>query len=166
MAHLFSNSTLFTSQATAQYELTLYTSDIRGAGTDADVYLLISGDNGSSDEIKLYNGPQNFTRASTDKFTFTAKDVGSNKRLTFRLVSDAMGHLGEDPCRSDRSVRIQQIRADPCRWSQRTLLASSPSSLTDWPVSSLTCSLLLRRTATCTLDGLCLVSSCWTRSLA
>ena len=73
-------------QKTAQYDLTLYTSDIRGAGTDADVYLTLSGDNGSADEIKLYNGPQNFARAATDKFSFVSKDVGSNKKLTFRLV--------------------------------------------------------------------------------
>lgn len=107
MIHASFTPHTYTSQATAEYELTLYTSNIRGAGTDADVTLLISGDNGSADEIKLYNGPQNFTRASTDKFTFTAKDVGSNKRLTFRLVSDGvMGHWG----------------AYTFRWTQRTPL--------------------------------------------
>ena len=73
-------------QNTAEYELTLHTSDVRGAGTDADVWLTLSGDNGSADEIKLYTGPQNFARAAADKFSFKAKDVGANKRLTFRLV--------------------------------------------------------------------------------
>ena len=73
-------------QKTTKYELTLHTSDIRGAGTDADVWLTLSGDNGSADEIKLYTGPENFSRAAADKFSFEAKDVGSNKRLAFRLV--------------------------------------------------------------------------------
>jgi hypothetical protein len=76
-------------QKQAQYELTVYTSDIRGAGTDADVYMTLSGDNGPADEIKLYNGPDCFKRAAADKFSFSTKDVGSNKRLSFRLVSCA-----------------------------------------------------------------------------
>ena len=49
--------------------------------------MTLSGDNGSADEIKLFNAPVNFSRGAVDKFAFTAKDVGSNKRLSFRLVS-------------------------------------------------------------------------------
>ena len=78
-------------QETTQYELTVYTSDIRGAGTDAEVYLTLSGDHGSAEEIKLYNGPKNFSRGAVDKFLFKAKDVGTNKRLSFRLVSPREG---------------------------------------------------------------------------
>ncbi|KAJ9531825.1 hypothetical protein QJQ45_021976, partial [Haematococcus lacustris] len=70
----------------ADLELTVRTSDIRGAGTDADVFVAIEGDNGVLEEIRLFNSADNFSRGRTDTFTIAGVDVGDNKRFTFRLV--------------------------------------------------------------------------------
>lgn len=41
---------------------------MRGAGTDAPIYLQIFGDKGKSDEMKLDNNSDNFEAGQTDKF--------------------------------------------------------------------------------------------------
>jgi hypothetical protein len=56
----------------------------RGAGTDAEVFVTIAGDNGSADEIRLFTGPENFARNAEDKFVFRCKDVGNTKSFSFR----------------------------------------------------------------------------------
>jgi hypothetical protein len=40
----------------------------RGASTDAQVYVVISGTKGKSADKKLENGPLNFERGKTDTF--------------------------------------------------------------------------------------------------
>ena len=63
------------------------TSDIRGAGTDGVVFVTFAGDSGSAEEVKLSNGDvEAFSRGRTSTFPIKTKDVGSNKRITFRLV--------------------------------------------------------------------------------
>ena len=58
------------------------------------MYVTISGDNGSTQEMRLYNGPQTFTRNATDKFQLSnAREVGTNKKLSFRL-DGSTGHSG------------------------------------------------------------------------
>ena len=52
------------------------TSDMRGAGTDANVFFVLYGDKGKSEEIKLDNKTDNFERGSVDKFKADIKDVG------------------------------------------------------------------------------------------
>lgn len=48
--------------APTNYRVTVYTTDVRGAGTDADVYLVIYGQNGDTGERKLDNSTNNFER--------------------------------------------------------------------------------------------------------
>ena len=52
------------------------TSDLRGAGTDANVFFVLYGDKGKSQEINLDNKTDNFERGSVDKFKTDIKDVG------------------------------------------------------------------------------------------
>ncbi len=42
----------------------------RGAGTNARVFMVVNGSEGSSGELRLENAPDNFTRGKTDKFTY------------------------------------------------------------------------------------------------
>lgn len=46
----------------------IWTSDIRGAGTDANVSMQIYGDKGKSQEVKLGNNTDNFEQGTQDKF--------------------------------------------------------------------------------------------------
>ena len=50
------------------YEVAIHTGDVRGAGTDANVILVLYGEKGKSDEFKLRNKTDNFERAKVDKF--------------------------------------------------------------------------------------------------
>ena len=46
----------------------VWTSDMRGAGTDANVYLTLYGDKGKTDEVPIGNATDNFEQGQLDKF--------------------------------------------------------------------------------------------------
>ena len=46
----------------------MYTGDVRGAGTNSNVFLVLYGDNGKSDEFKLRTKSDNFERGQVDQF--------------------------------------------------------------------------------------------------
>lgn len=56
------------------WSLWIWTSDVKGAGTDAQVFLQIYGEKGKSDEIKLENNSDSFEQAQLDKFMVSPLD--------------------------------------------------------------------------------------------
>ena len=50
------------------YEVTVWTSDISKAGTDANVFIQMYGTDGKTDEIVLNNRSDNFERGMKEKF--------------------------------------------------------------------------------------------------
>lgn len=61
------------------YTITVTTGDKRGCGTDANVFLIIFGQNGSSDELALKDSLTNkdkFERGKTDVFKFSMLNLG------------------------------------------------------------------------------------------
>lgn len=50
------------------YEVTVWTGDIKGAGTDANVFLQIYGENGKTEEVQLRNRTDNFEKGAVEKF--------------------------------------------------------------------------------------------------
>ena len=50
------------------WSVCIWTSDVRGSGTDASVSLQIYGDKGKSDVITLQNEDDNFEQGEVDKF--------------------------------------------------------------------------------------------------
>ena len=46
----------------------MWTSDERGAGTDANVFLTLYGKKGKTDEIQIGNATDNFEQGQLDKF--------------------------------------------------------------------------------------------------
>ncbi|XP_075870025.1 lipoxygenase homology domain-containing protein 1 [Nelusetta ayraudi] len=63
------------------WSLWIWTSDVKGAGTDAQVFLQIFGERGKSDEIKLENNSDSFEQAQLDKFMIEMPDVGKLLKL-------------------------------------------------------------------------------------
>ncbi|XP_025021880.1 lipoxygenase homology domain-containing protein 1 [Python bivittatus] len=59
------------------WSLWIWTSDIKGAGTDAPIFLQVYGDKGKSDEMKLDNNSDNFEAGQTDKFMIELPDLGT-----------------------------------------------------------------------------------------
>lgn len=50
------------------YEVTVWTSDVSGAGTDANVFLQMYGEEGKTEEYPIRNRTDNFEQAQVDKF--------------------------------------------------------------------------------------------------
>ena len=59
----------------------MYTSDLKYAGTEANVSMTLYGDKGKTDEIPLKNKFDNFEAGKCDKFKFKTNDIG----LPFKL---------------------------------------------------------------------------------
>ena len=59
------------------WNVSVHTSDLRGAGTDANVFFVLYGDKGKSEEIELANESNNFERGNVDNFKVDAKDIGA-----------------------------------------------------------------------------------------
>ncbi|KAG2499991.1 hypothetical protein HYH03_002273 [Edaphochlamys debaryana] len=74
-----------------QYEVHVFTSDVKGAGTDGDVYLQLKGEKGAMGETKLENSANNFERNREDVFTVLGSDIGKLNEATVRLVESGFG---------------------------------------------------------------------------
>jgi hypothetical protein len=72
-------------------QVTIRTGDVIGGGTDGQVYLSLSGDNGKADEVLVSSDPESTARGKSFVFTFNGLDVGDNRSLTLRLVSNCNG---------------------------------------------------------------------------
>ncbi|XP_062291185.1 lipoxygenase homology domain-containing protein 1 [Scomber scombrus] len=65
-----------------KYLVSVFTADMKGSGTDADVFLNIFGENGDTGEKRLDSDKDNFERGSEDKFTIEAPNLGRLKKIT------------------------------------------------------------------------------------
>ncbi|KAM3842453.1 LOW QUALITY PROTEIN: lipoxygenase homology domain-containing protein 1 [Diretmus argenteus] len=63
------------------WSLWIWTSDVKGAGTDAQVFLQIYGEKGKSDEMKLENNSDSFEQGQLDKFVIEMPDIGKLLKL-------------------------------------------------------------------------------------
>jgi hypothetical protein len=76
------------------WHVSVYTADERGAGTDANVILVIYGKNADgesvkSDEVKLENKGDNFEAGQVDKFKIETNEVGRPYKI--RISHDNTG---------------------------------------------------------------------------
>lgn len=65
------------------YNVSIKTGDVRGAGTDAEVFLKIFGSNQSTSELPLRNAEHTknkFERNRTDTFKLQAADIGKVRK--------------------------------------------------------------------------------------
>jgi hypothetical protein len=78
-----------TYKAKMPVEFRIFTSDVRNAGTDANVFIAVYGDKGKTDDIKLDNKTNNFERNMTDTFKMDIEDVGKINKI--RIGHDNSG---------------------------------------------------------------------------
>nr|XP_025128908.1 lipoxygenase homology domain-containing protein 1-like [Bubalus bubalis] len=64
-----------------KYEVKVYTGDVLGAGTDADVFINIFGEYGDTGERRLENEKDNFEKGAEDKFMLDAPDLGQLMKI-------------------------------------------------------------------------------------
>lgn len=65
----------------AKYEITVQTSNLRGAGTEAKVFLEVHGKKATVGPLALENAPDNFQRGKMDVFLTEAQDVGAVSKI-------------------------------------------------------------------------------------
>ncbi|KAJ0019698.1 hypothetical protein NQD34_007267 [Periophthalmus magnuspinnatus] len=65
-----------------KYIVTVLTADVKGSGTDADVFINIFGEFGDTGERRLDNEKDNFEQATEDKFTVEAPNLGKIRKIT------------------------------------------------------------------------------------
>ena len=66
----------------AKYKISVRTGDKRGAGTDANVFIVLHGGTGSTGRYKLESAGNNFERGRVDVFGIEAFDVGALTKIT------------------------------------------------------------------------------------
>lgn len=79
------------------YEVTVVTGDVLGAGTDGMVYLSLSGDQGTTDEVLISSDPsdantfdpENFKRGNRFTFTFSGAEIGENRWVHLPIDFDS-----------------------------------------------------------------------------
>ena len=75
--------------STTLYKAVVVTSDVKGSGTDSNVWLTIFGTNGDSGELALKKSAEHmdkFERGQTDTFSFTlAQDLGDVNKVSLRF---------------------------------------------------------------------------------
>ncbi|KAI4894673.1 hypothetical protein NFI96_015585 [Prochilodus magdalenae] len=65
-----------------KYVVSVFTADVKGSGTDADVFINIFGEFGDTGERRLDSDKNNFERGTEDKFTIEAPNLGRVRKIT------------------------------------------------------------------------------------
>uniref|UniRef100_A0A8D3BN03 Lipoxygenase homology domains 1b n=1 Tax=Scophthalmus maximus TaxID=52904 RepID=A0A8D3BN03_SCOMX len=65
-----------------KYVVSVFTADVKGSGTDADVFINIFGEFGDTGERRLDNDKNNFEKGTEDKFTIEAPNLGKVRKIT------------------------------------------------------------------------------------
>ncbi|XP_027888486.1 lipoxygenase homology domain-containing protein 1 [Xiphophorus couchianus] len=65
-----------------KYIVSVFTADMKGGGTDADVFINIFGEFGDTGERRLDSDKNNFEKATEDKFTIDAPNLGKIRKIT------------------------------------------------------------------------------------
>jgi hypothetical protein len=98
------------------YKVTVYTSDLRGAGTGGDVYIAMKGSNGGEmGETRLHGSKDSFSRNGVDVFEVPGSDIGLVKEITVRLHEKGIGapwHFREIEVMNLRTGAIARFEYD------------------------------------------------------
>lgn len=90
-----------------QYRIIVRTGDVRGAGTDSDVFFTLHGTRGSTAELELADAANNFERGRTDTFQAAAADVGTIERASVRVKPAFLG-----PAWNLDTLEIEEVNGD------------------------------------------------------
>uniref|UniRef100_A0A8C5H6N3 Lipoxygenase homology domain-containing protein 1-like n=1 Tax=Gouania willdenowi TaxID=441366 RepID=A0A8C5H6N3_GOUWI len=65
-----------------KYVVSVFTADVKGSGTDADVFINLFGEFGDTAERRLESDKNNFEKGTEDKFTLDAPNLGKIRKIT------------------------------------------------------------------------------------
>ncbi|XP_038187072.1 lipoxygenase homology domain-containing protein 1 isoform X2 [Arvicola amphibius] len=75
------------------YEMTVWTGDVVGGGTDSNIFMTLYGINGSTEEVKLDKKKARFEREQNDTFIMEILDIAPFTKMRIRI--DGMGSRPE-----------------------------------------------------------------------
>ena len=78
------------SLADIPYEITIFTGDVKDAGTDCQMTMTLYGNEGATPEISLEKGEEKFERGTVDMFRMELEDIGKLSKL--RIGHDGKGN--------------------------------------------------------------------------
>jgi len=92
-----------------KYHITVYTSDIRGAGTDASVFMELEGEKGTVGFTRLEASSKDFERGSVDTFQVQGSDIGKLTKIGVKTDNSGWGaawHLQQVEIRSEATGEL------------------------------------------------------------
>jgi hypothetical protein len=99
------------------YLVTAYTSDLRGAGTDANVSMVIHGAKGDTGSVRLAKGREDFVRGARDQFVVEGLDVGEICHIVIGHDNTGNGpswHLQQVEIRCENQGGGNKLTVFPC----------------------------------------------------
>ncbi|CAF0968400.1 unnamed protein product [Rotaria sp. Silwood1] len=82
---------IFKNTSLIPYEITIFTGDKVGTGTNTKIFIQIFGSHGKTDEILLKNEFDSFERKSVDKFKIEAPNIGQIEKIRIGHNSEKFG---------------------------------------------------------------------------
>ena len=101
-----------------KYKVLVHTGDKRGAGTDANVFIILHGEKGDSGKRALESAGNNFERGRVDTFGLEAFDFGELKKITIGHDGSGFGSgwFLDNVIVRDENVRNTEYKFQCGRW--------------------------------------------------
>ena len=99
------------------------TGDKRGAGTDANVYIILHGESTSTAKYKLESTGNNFERGRVDTFGIESIDVGELKKITIGHDGTGLGSgwFLDNVVVKDQTFRNKEYKFQCGKWLDKVI---------------------------------------------
>ena len=116
------------STAVVKYRVTVHTGDKRGAGTDANVFMILHGEKGDTGKRNLESSGNNFERARSDVFGIEAFDVGELTKITIGHDGSGFGSgwFLDNVVVRDETLRNKEYKFQCGRWLDKVFTSRKP----------------------------------------
>jgi hypothetical protein len=116
-----------------KYRVTVHTGDKRGAGTDANVFIILHGEKGDTGKRKLEGSGNNFERAKADVFGIEAFDIGELTKITVGHDGSGFGSgwFLDNVVVRDETLRNKEYKFQCGRWLDKVTANSLSGRNTD-----------------------------------
>lgn len=112
-----------TNTQVVKYKIAVHTGDKRGAGTDANIYIILHGENGDTGKRPLESSGNNFERGRVDTFGIEAFDIGDLTKVTIGHDGSGFGSgwFLDNIIIRDETLRNKEYKFQCGRWLDKVL---------------------------------------------
>lgn len=109
--------------AVVKYRIQVHTGDKRGAGTDANVYIILHGERGDTGKRPLESSGNNFERGKIDTFGIETLDVGELQKITIGHDGSGFGSgwFLDNVVVRDETLRNKEYKFQCGRWLDKVI---------------------------------------------